>query len=254
MKAVAEETFPLWELGIGIGGISVPYYRGARDTVNYIVPLPYIVYRGERLKIDRDGLRRNLFESDRYQLNFSMAAGLPVPADENSPRAGMSELDPTIELGPALEVSLWKNERHSFWLKLPLRAAFSLGDFTFQQQGWIFAPFAGFETRTHHWRAAFSAGPLFADNAYHDYFYEIQGDDVSNTRLEFHPGGGYSGSRAIISLHRRSRDFWFGTFARFDTLAGAEFADSALVEQKSYMALGFGITWIIARSAQTTSK
>jgi outer membrane scaffolding protein for murein synthesis (MipA/OmpV family) len=36
---------------------------------------------------------------------------------------------------------------------------------------------------------------------------------------------------------------------RYDTLAGAAFVDSPLVQRKSYWSAGFGISWIIRRSS-----
>jgi outer membrane scaffolding protein for murein synthesis (MipA/OmpV family) len=37
---------------------------------------------------------------------------------------------------------------------------------------------------------------------------------------------------------------------RYDTLAGAAFVDSPLVQRKSYWTGGFGFAWMIKRSSQ----
>ena len=48
---------PLWELGVGVAGLRLPDYRGSDQSRGYVLPLPYIVYRGTWLKADRDGAR-----------------------------------------------------------------------------------------------------------------------------------------------------------------------------------------------------
>jgi outer membrane scaffolding protein for murein synthesis (MipA/OmpV family) len=40
-----------------------------------------------------------------------------------------------------------------------------------------------------------------------------------------------------------------GAYVRYDTLSGAAFVDSPLVQRKSYWAAGFGISWMIHRSS-----
>ena len=49
------EEMPVWEAGLGVGGIVSPSYRGAEDFSAYALPLPYFIYRGRFLKADRDG-------------------------------------------------------------------------------------------------------------------------------------------------------------------------------------------------------
>ncbi|HSB24315.1 MAG TPA: MipA/OmpV family protein, partial [Burkholderiaceae bacterium] len=48
---------PLWEAGLGIGGLRLPDYRGSDQSHDWIVPVPYIAYRGKILKADREGAR-----------------------------------------------------------------------------------------------------------------------------------------------------------------------------------------------------
>ena len=67
---------PLWELGLGVGAVSFPDYRGSKNQAAYVLPAPYLVYRGKIFKADRSGVRGVLFDSDRVQLNLSLAASL----------------------------------------------------------------------------------------------------------------------------------------------------------------------------------
>lgn len=250
------DGLPRWEVGVGLAGLSVPFYRGAEEDKNYLVPLPYFIYRGERLKIDDAGIRGNIFRSERAKLDFSLAGGVPVPRDGNNARLGMPSLDPTIEVGPSLEIRMWRGHEinHDVWLRMPLRAAFALGR-SMEHQGWIFAPYAEYAWRSAvrqaSWKISVSAGPMFADQRYHDYFYEVAPAYATATRPEYHARGGYSGSRITLGLQRRSGDLWVGVFGRYDSLQGVAFGASPLVKSKEYHAIGVAMTWILFKSRTT---
>ena len=77
--AQAAEEKPLWEAGIGVASVSFPAYRGSDQRHNFLLPTPYFVYRGEFLKADRDGVRAQLFDSDRAELTVSAALSPPIP-------------------------------------------------------------------------------------------------------------------------------------------------------------------------------
>jgi hypothetical protein len=47
----------------------VPDYRGSEDVRNYVLPIPWFVYRGEIFRADRDGARARLFDSERVKVN-----------------------------------------------------------------------------------------------------------------------------------------------------------------------------------------
>ena len=99
---------PLWELGAGISALSLPDYRGSDQASVYAIPFPYLIYRGEFLKADRHGIRGTFFGTDRTELNLSLGASLPVNSDDNRARQGMPDLQPTVELGPSLDLKLWR--------------------------------------------------------------------------------------------------------------------------------------------------
>jgi len=53
--AVRAGELPRWELGLGLAGLSIPDYRGSDEQRGYLLPLPYVQYRGEIFQIDREG-------------------------------------------------------------------------------------------------------------------------------------------------------------------------------------------------------
>jgi outer membrane protein len=253
-------TLPLWEVGVGVGTIYLPDYRGADHTSSYTLPFPYFAYYGKLLRVDRSGIQGRLFGTDRVLLNLSLAAGVPVSSRVNEARAGMPNLDPTVEIGPSLDIRLWRDTTSgsSLWFKIPARAVFSLSIADTAQQGWFFSPFLTYGTTgtgpLKRWRFNVSMGPMFADSAYHDYFYEVTPAYATADRPAYSPGGGYSGSRITVSMQRRVQRLWLGVFARYDNLSGAAFADSPLVRTKDYFIMGLGVTWIAAESGSRVRR
>lgn len=245
---------PLWEVGVGVGAIHLPDYRGASHASNYVLPFPYFVYRGKALKVDRSQIHGRIFGTDRILLDLSLAGGVPVSSRNNAVRRGMPNLAPTAELGPSLDIRLWaaRDNSRSLWLRLPVRAVFSVSLSEVTDQGWVFAPYLQYklfaERVAHPLSVTLSFGPLFADERFHNYYYGVAPAFATATRPSYRPGGGYSGSRVTVTLQKRLSRFWFGMFARYDTLSGAAFADSPLVTHPSYLALGLGVTWVFAES------
>src|SRR5205814_9632133 len=124
--AARAEPRPLWEFGLGAGALVFNDYRGAATVHVYPVPVPYLVYRGKFLRSDHRGLRGRLLDQDRVALNLSVNGTTPVRSD--SSRHGMPDLRPTLEVGPSLDVHLWKSATALVTLdvRLPARAAFTV--------------------------------------------------------------------------------------------------------------------------------
>ena len=254
------QSLPRWEVGIGLGVLSLPFYRGAASGRTYIVPIPYIQYRGEHVRVDEEGIRGALFSSDNARLDLSLAGGVPVSSDGNSARHGMPSLDPTVEVGPSLEFLLWYPEARdrALWLKFPLRTALSVALKNIEYQGWVFAPYLDYRMVTGDpvkpWTITLSLGPQFADKRYHDYFYEVPSAYATPQRPEYHATSGYSGSRMTLGVQKKFDGYWLGTFVRYDTLQGAVFSDSPLVQQRHYYALGVALIKLLAVSKQSAES
>jgi len=248
------QQLPLWEMGVGFGALHLPFYRGADTTNNFVIPFPYLVYRGERLNIDESGIHQRLFRSDDIKLELSLAGGVPVSSgDTDSLRNGMPDLDPTVEIGPSLEIKLWENEtdNRSVMFNLPFRATVSVSTSELGHQGYAFAPYLEYVVRSRkpgNWKVGLAFGPLYADEEYHNYFYEVTSEYATASRPEYHSQGGYSGSRFTLTMQKNIGDVWLGTFLRYDSLAQAAFEDSPLVATNIYHAFGFAMTWVFAKS------
>jgi outer membrane protein len=252
-------TQPVWEAGLGLTMLSLPDYRGSDRSRAYLLPVPYLVYRGPRVSVDRGGLKAELLEKGGLQLDFSMNLSVPVRSDGNGARAGMPRLSPALEIGPQLLADLWGSADGDvkLQLQLPLRYAFSLSSST-RDAGFIFHPRLGLDFRnfagSRGLNAGLVVGPMFATARQHDYFYTVDPQYATATRPAYEAGSGYSGMQLTMSLSKRFPSYWFGAFVRTDWLDGAVFADSPLVRRNTTVSAGVAISWIFAVSADQVSR
>jgi outer membrane scaffolding protein for murein synthesis (MipA/OmpV family) len=250
--ALAKEE-PLYEFGLGIGAIAFEDYRGSDTAHAYPLPLPYILYNGKFLKANRDGIRGTLFNQDRFELNLSFDATTPVRNDRE--RSGMPDLKSTVELGPSFDLHLMRSADAGVKLdlRMPARAALTV-EASPKIIGWTFTPRLALDVRAplgfEGWNLGILTGPLFADRRYHAYFYSVAERFATATRSFYQADSGYAGTQFITALSKRFPKFWVGAYARYDSLSGATFIDSPLVQRKSYVSGGIGISWIISQSSQ----
>jgi outer membrane protein len=247
-------SVPLWEFGFGLGGLFFNDYRGASTSHVYPAPVPYFIYRGTFLRADRDGLHGLLFNRRYLELEISANATAPVFSSHSAIRAGMPDLEPTVELGPALLWHLWRrgDERLRLDAHLPLREAFTVTSHP-SAIGAVFAPSLNLDYlgagRLSGWNFGVMAGPLYAQRRYHQYFYGVAPAFATATRPAYDASGGYAGSQLLFATSRRFTNYWIGAYVRHDWLSGAVFEDSPLVQQRSYWAGGVGFVWMIRASS-----
>lgn len=250
----ARSQEPLWEAGVGVAALSFPDYRGSNERQNWLLPYPYIVYRGDRVQVEDGRMRGIFYRSDRVELDVSLNGSVPVDSSDNEARRGMPDLDATLEIGPVLNVSLWRSQDRltQVKLRLPARAVIATDLSHARHIGWVFQPHLSLEVRNPlghaGWKASLLAGPVYADQRYHRYFYEVQPAFATATRPAYSPGGGYAGSQVLAALSKRYRQFWVGGFVKWDTLSGAVFEDSPLVKDKKSFAAGVSVAWILGES------
>jgi outer membrane scaffolding protein for murein synthesis (MipA/OmpV family) len=249
------EELPLWEAGLGFAGLSLPDYRGSDQQRFYVLPLPYLVYRGDLLRLDSNGLSGLLFHSDRVRLTLSADAGVPVKSAKDTARSGMPNLDPTIQLGPSLEIDLFKdmNSERVVRFCLPVRSVIATDLSRWNSIGFVVNPQLTFDLRNTGpgggWNFGLAVGPLFATERYHDYYYEVAPRfAIPGSRPAYDARAGYSGSLLILSVTKRFGHIWFGAFARYDELSGAVFANSPLMRTDHSVMAGFGLAWVFAES------
>jgi outer membrane protein len=250
-----DEYAPLWEIGIGPGVLRLPYYRGSDQYRNLVLPDIYLIYRGEFLRADeREGVRGILFESTDVKLNLSIGASLPVPSSHSDTRAGMPDLKPEVEFGPALDWTLWRGQNRGTRLmaSFPVRAAISI-QWPPRSLGWVTSPYLNLDltdpARAPGWNLGLRAGPLFATRHLNDIYYSVDPQYANSRRPAYAASGGYSGAQFTTALSKRFHAFWVGAFGRYDSIQGAVFEASPLVRSNHSIYGGLGVAIMIDESS-----
>jgi outer membrane scaffolding protein for murein synthesis (MipA/OmpV family) len=259
LQNARSEEKPLWELGLGLAALRMPDYRGSDESRNYLLPYPYLIYRGDILKIDKESISGRLFKTDRLLLDISLFGNMPVDSSENSARSGMPDLDPTFQVGPSLEIKLLENkqEHYKWTLALPVRAVYAVDFPSLHHEGWVFNPKLEFEKADFipdtGLNLSISAGPMFATRAYHEYYYSVDPAYATPARPAYAAGGGYSGSVLTVGLNKQYKQYNFNAFVNMDFLRGAVFEDSPLVKDKNSYIVGFAVSRFFLKSKRTVT-
>jgi MipA family protein len=256
-NVAACEEEPLWELGAGLVLLQMPDYFGSDKNRLYLLPYPYFVYRGDILDIDQERISGRVFKTERLLLDISFFGQVPVDSSDNEARQGMPDLDPTFQVGPSLEVSLWGKRQNPYhlYLFLPARAVFSTDFTSLRHEGWVFGPRLVFEINDLFASPRFdldlSFGPTFADSTYHRYYYSVESAYTTPSRPSYSAGGGYSGTALTLGLSKTYKQMIFTSFISVNLLQGAAFEDSPLVKTKYSFMSGLMVSWIFMKSAKT---
>lgn len=245
---------PLWEAGIGVAALRLPHYRGADQSRNWLLPVPYLVYRGEIFKADREGARALLVDTERLELDFSVAASAPTDSEDDTARRGMEDLAPTVEFGPNLS---WTAARGAGWkldLRLPVRAVFTV-EASPRWIGYSAAPNVNLDSTAvvPGWNLGLQAGPLFGTRKLHGVTYDVPADQAIPGRPAYQAPGGYAGAQFTAAMSRRFERTWVGLFVRYDVLDGAAFAPSPLVRDRRQLGFGIAFSWVLATSSTRVS-
>ncbi|MGH6610111.1 MAG: MipA/OmpV family protein [Burkholderiaceae bacterium] len=250
------QGLPLWEVGGGATVLRVPDYRGSEEVRNYAFPLPWFVYRGEIFRINRDGVRVQLFDSERVDLNVSLNGSVPVDSDRNRAREGMEDLRPILEIGPRANIHLFGSPRtqYALDLRVPVRAAFTYGGGV-RNVGYIVAPQLNLDMRfpsataPDRWNIGMLIEVPFSDRRLNNYFYGVRPSEATPTRPAYDAPSGYGGWQLLAAVSRRVDRWWIGGFIKYDNLSDARFADSPLVTQKRQVSGGIAVVYVFARSS-----
>jgi outer membrane protein len=250
MPALAQEAQPLWEAGVAVFGASTPAYPGSADRSNRLLPLPFLIYRGDVLRADQGGIGARLFRSERVEFDVGVSGALP--AHNVDARRGMPDLNTLIEFGPRMKILLARPTPMSrLRLELPLRAVVEVQGGV-RRQGTSFEPKLSYEWRgaDPRWGHDVSVAALFADRRLGRYFYEVAPQYALPERPLYQADSGLLLTRLGYSAsYKFSDDVRLFGFVRAESYRGAANEDSPLMKKRSGASVGLGLTWTLARSA-----
>lgn len=249
--AAFAEDRPLWEIGLGAAALRLPHYRGSDESKNWLLPVPFVVYRGEIFKADREGARAVFVDTDRLDLDVSLGANAPTESKHDDARAGMSDLDATFEIGPRLVWKAIDRDGWTFQVREPLRAVFTV-DAPPKSIGWTATPTINYDTTTllSNWNLGVQVGPVFASRGLDDYFYGVPAEDAIPGRPAYRASGGYAGVAFAAALSRRFDRWRVGMFAKYDDLHGTAFDASPLLRDRGQWSIGIAFTAVLATSSR----
>lgn len=243
---------PRWEFGASLVAAHLRDYPGSSHSSTYALPLPWFVWRSERLEIARDGGRGLLYRGPRSEVALTVSANPPSSSGDNPERAGMQKLDAVVEPGLRLRWRYPLDDEERWWLglHLPLRYALRMNTvLDYSGLGLHSEPGVSLDHRfARGWSWGISAAAGYADAGYSDYYYGVDPVDATATRPVYHARGGYAGWQAGARLSWHSDNLGFGLFTRYENIADAAFADSPLVSRDDGLTVGGSINWRIFRS------
>lgn len=240
----------LWEVGVASFGLSQQAWPGASEDVRRAIALPYVLYRGPMLRIDREAFGMRAVKTPNFELDVGFSGALGSRAKDTVARQGMPELGTLVEFGPRARWNLAGDSLGSQWrLELPLRGVFDVND-GFSSRGlavepklrWTHPAIAG-------WRLNASAGALFGDRQLTSTFYDVELPYATATRPAYDAKPGLIAWRLrLTASHRLSPDWRIFGFGRIDSVAGAANLDSPLVSRTVGYSAGVGLQWTWIRA------
>ena len=249
-KANAESShkknLPKWEAGAGLSALTLPDYIGSEDSAQYLLPIPYFVYRGERLRVERESARSRLMATDTLQLDLSFSGSLPVNSQDNEARQGMPDLDAIGEVGPALRYTLFRDalQNRRLSIEVPVRAAIATDARHYEHVGWTANIHLVYKQTLGGWRTSYTLSALFADDRYHNYIYGVEDRYARALRPAFDAGDGFTAWRFSAGIGKRRANMWYGAFLRYHNLEGSAVEDSPLVTSRHSLSAGIAVAWV----------
>lgn len=242
---------PLWEAGVFGAGISQPAYPGAEDRASLLLGLPFVVYRGEYLRIDRSTVGVRAIKTQRTEVDVGLAASLGSRASDSEARRGMDDLGTLLELGPRLKINIGdvSGDRSDSRIQLALRSVFDADDH-FRYRGIAFEPQWVKDMHfLNGWLVSTNLGAVFGDQKLVDTFYRVAPDEATSTRTSYDARSGLIALRASLFVSRLfTPDVRFFSYLRLDSVQGAANQSSPLVRRDNGWSVGLGFAWTLSQS------
>lgn len=254
MAKPAVPALPLWEAGVFGAGVTQPAYPGAEERASLLFGLPYVIYRGEYLRIDRSTVGVRAIKTPRSELDVGFAASLGTRAEGIEARRGMDDLGMLLEFGPRLKINIGdaSADPGTSRIQIPVRGVFDLNDhFRFRGIAYELQWVKDLELPDN-WSVTTNLAAVFGDQQLVDTFYRVAPGEATPVRPAYAATAGLIALRASLwASHLFTPDMRIISYLRFDSVAGAANHDSPLVRRDSGWTLGLGLAWTLADSARS---
>jgi len=247
---------PLWELGGAAFGFTQQAWPGASDSVNRSIAVPYVLYRGPLLRIDREMFGLRAIKTSDFELDVGFSGSIGSRSNDTLSRQGMPDLGTLIELGPRGRWNLGNAPGGGQWrLEIPLRGVFDVTD-GFGSKGFVLEPRIQWNyQQLAVWRLSAYAGALLGDRQLAGTFYDVADVYATQSRPAFEAKAGLIAWRlGLTGSYRLTQDWRIFGFVRLDSVAGATNSDSPLVSQNTGYLGGVGLQWTWMRSERSATE
>lgn len=246
---------PVWEAGIFTAAFNGPIYPAASDTQNKFLPVPFVIYRGKRVRVgDGSFVKAMAVEKERFKLDVSVGAAFNADSEKSKIREGMPDLDFLFEIGPQASFLLHDTDTSNTWLNLQVRSVFTTDFSEVEHKGYLFQPEVAFKGKgiiTDNSDFGFSVAPIWATKKTHDYFYSVDQQYVNEDRQYYQADGGYLGTKISIFNRfqiRKNLSIFFAS--QIGVWSTAKNEDSPLFEQDITYTFAIGVKWTLFESAE----
>lgn len=250
---------PLWELGMGAFTGWLPDYPAAGQNTFRALAVPYLVYRGDILRVggeDNRGAVSGLFvKRERIEFDVSLSAAFPVDSGNNDARQGMPDLDFLFGIGPQLRFKLINEPGHRrLNFNLQARAVYSTDFSSVDGRGYVFNPKLSY-TREKvtglNLKVSTRVGPIFGTEKLMDYFYQVDPEFIRPGRAAYDADAGYLGTNITLSVSKRFNNrFRLLLGTRIGIFNGATNDRSPLFEDDVNLSLFSAFAWSFRQSQE----
>ena len=248
---------PLWELGVGLGAARTPAYIGSNETVQRVLPVPYVIYRGDIFRVDQDGVGARLLRGENWLFDLGFAAGLDGNNQDLIARKGMSKLGPTFEVGPRFRWFVAKpspGELISF--NVPLRGVVEING-GLKGQGIVLEPTLRYDN-DHIFKGiglVAQAGVLVGDQKINAHYYSVAPEFATTLRPAYAAKSGLLATKISAVLYKEvTPELSVAVFARWDGSGNAANAASPLHFKSSAVTFGLGATYSFMKSSEMVKR
>ncbi len=244
---------PLWELGVAGAAGQLPAYPGSSDRVSRFLILPYVVYRGEIFRADRETTGARLIKTDDFEFDIGFGGSLGASSKEVSARQGMPSLGTSVEFGPRAKYTLARPTADSrLTFSLPIRTVIEFKS-GLKQRGIVAEPELSFNKFNAFagWGLSVTGSALFGNERLQNYLYGVPSQFATATRPAYQAKAGFVGTRFTVATSRSlSPESTVALFARWDNSSSAANVDSPLHLKNNGFSVGAALTYTFAKSSR----
>jgi outer membrane scaffolding protein for murein synthesis (MipA/OmpV family) len=257
-----QEALPLWEVGLAAGAGSTIDYPASSESNALALVLPYVIYRGDIVRVSGGEAQAVVKETDRWQFDLSLGGAFAADSDENTVREGMPELDFLFEAGPQatylmIDKAFAKGGVGRLKGSLQARSVFSTDFGSLNHVGYVFEPELVWQQRGRlypHSALTVRFTPTFASRGVHAFFYSVPQRYATAIRPTYSAAGGYLGTKISMGvsfeLADNVRAYIGGTMSLHH---GSANETSPLFEDKITYMYGAGVVWRLYTSERQAS-